>query len=176
MPINKVQYGDRTLIDITDTTATPDTVIQGFNFYAADGSRVTGSLGDATPTSAGLMSIIDKIKLDNLNVYCGTTAEWGADISFVPAKGAIIIYSDYSSRTDPDTQVTTYIPNLKIGDGNAYLVDLPFVETITRDEVLSFIQLHASDFDLHTTAAEKAFWNNKLNYSLDGENLILNRL
>lgn len=41
--VNKVVYGDTTLIDISDTTATADKIIQGYTAYGADGSKITGT-------------------------------------------------------------------------------------------------------------------------------------
>lgn len=64
--INKVEYGNDTLMDITDTTAETEDVIGGKVFYAKSGARSTGTLGDATQSTHGLMSTADKIKLDNL--------------------------------------------------------------------------------------------------------------
>ena len=64
MPTNKVIYGDQTIMDITDTSATPEGVVEGQVFYAANGTRSTGTLTDATTTTHGLMSAADKIKLD----------------------------------------------------------------------------------------------------------------
>lgn len=52
MAINKVEYGNETLIDITDTTATANTVLQNNIFYAANGTRSVGTLGDMTGATA----------------------------------------------------------------------------------------------------------------------------
>ena len=41
--VNKVIYGGQTLIDISDTTATADKILQGFTAYGADGSKLTGT-------------------------------------------------------------------------------------------------------------------------------------
>lgn len=41
--VNKVEYGGTTLIDITDTTATEDTVLAGYYFYKANGQKVMGT-------------------------------------------------------------------------------------------------------------------------------------
>ena len=43
MAVNKVIYGNETLIDITDTTATDSTVLEGTVFYNAAGVRTVGS-------------------------------------------------------------------------------------------------------------------------------------
>ena len=43
MGINKVQYGNTVLIDLTDATATADKILQGYTAYGADGSKLTGT-------------------------------------------------------------------------------------------------------------------------------------
>lgn len=64
--VNKVQFGDQTIIDISDTTAEAGDVIQGQTFYTRSGAPATGSLGDATQSTHGLMSASDKIKIDTI--------------------------------------------------------------------------------------------------------------
>lgn len=41
--VNKVVYGGQTLIDISDTTATADKILEGYTAYGADGSRLVGT-------------------------------------------------------------------------------------------------------------------------------------
>ena len=65
---NKVIYGDQTLMDITDTTASSEDVLEGEVFYSANGARNVGTLGDATTSTHGLMSAADKTKLDGINL------------------------------------------------------------------------------------------------------------
>lgn len=66
MAVNKVIYGNSTLMDITDTTATSEGVVEGQVFYSASGVRGTGTLTDATQSTHGLMSAADKTALDTL--------------------------------------------------------------------------------------------------------------
>lgn len=61
---NKIIYGDQTLMDITDTTASTNDVLEGQVFYSANGARSVGTLTDATTTTHGLMSAADKIALE----------------------------------------------------------------------------------------------------------------
>ena len=61
---NKIIYGDQTLMDITDTTASTEDVLEGQVFYSASGARSVGTLTDATTTTHGLMSAADKIALE----------------------------------------------------------------------------------------------------------------
>lgn len=64
--VNKVEFGNQTIMDITDTSANANDVIEGEVFYSATGARTVGTLGDATTSTHGLMSAADKEKLDNL--------------------------------------------------------------------------------------------------------------
>ena len=44
MAINKINYYGETLIDMTDATVTPDTLLAGVTAYGASGTRTTGTL------------------------------------------------------------------------------------------------------------------------------------
>lgn len=52
--VNKVVYGNQTLIDISDTTATADKILQGYTAYGADGSKLTGTIVDGNNLEYGL--------------------------------------------------------------------------------------------------------------------------
>ena len=64
MAINKVIYGDTTLIDISDTTAETSDVMEGKYFYDASGTKVQGS---------ALAGIID-VEVDGTSVVVDGTA------------------------------------------------------------------------------------------------------
>lgn len=98
-----------------------------------------------------------------------TTAHWNAATGFIPLKGETIIYSDYDTAIPGVT-----LPGIKIGDGLAYVQDLPFLNYTKASEILA----HLSDDDIHVTTSEKTFWSNKLNIETEtvvGETLIFNR-
>ena len=115
-----------------------------------------------------------------------TTIHWNNARGFVPMAGEVIIYDDYQIKT---WQVEEYgeivtktenIPGIKIGDGNAYVQDLPFIDEDLRDKLIT----HINNSEIHTTLAEKLFWNNKVNVDdvyeqihdeLENETLIINR-
>lgn len=44
MAINKVEYGGKTLIDLTEDTVTPETLVEGETAHDASGNRITGTL------------------------------------------------------------------------------------------------------------------------------------
>lgn len=44
MAVNKVIYGDRMIVDMTDATATSETVLKGYTAYGADGVQITGTV------------------------------------------------------------------------------------------------------------------------------------
>ena len=115
-----------------------------------------------------------------------TTENWNNAEGFIPLPGEVIIYEDYDTKTyeveeyGETVTKTVNIPNIKIGTGNAYVQDLAFVDGKTRDTLMT----HINDYDIHTTLAEKLFWNNKINVDdaeeqisgeLEDETLVLNR-
>ena len=80
-------------------------------------------------------------------VISKTTAEWNAQPGLVSKLNIIYVYTDY--EFDENNQP---IPAMKIGDGNRYVIDLPFLK---YDSV---------------TIAEKVAWNNKVTVFLDANN------
>lgn len=49
MAVNKVMYGTKTLIDLSNDTVTSDTLFKGYTAHLADGSIVTGMLFNNYP-------------------------------------------------------------------------------------------------------------------------------
>ena len=58
----------------------------------------------------------------------------------------------------------------------SYLIDMPFVNS-TDSGIEQLILDHINNNVIHISAAERNFWNNKLNYSFNeqSQNLTLNR-
>lgn len=79
-------------------------------------------------------------------ILYGTTAEWNAQPTLVSEANIMYVYTDYRVEDGQN------IPNIKIGDGLAYLIDLPFM-------------------NMDVTAAEKTFWNDKVRCYLDDVNI-----
>lgn len=91
-------------------------------------------------------------------VLYGSTASWNSQPQLVSQVGYIYIYSDYKQDGEGNN-----IPGIKVGDGNAYLIDLPF-STKLIDE-------HIANAVIHITQAERDFWNNKVTCYIDDNNI-----
>lgn len=71
-------------------------------------------------------------------IYSDTTANWNAKFGLIGKKDCLYIYTDYIIEGGIP------IPSIKVGDGKAYLIDLPFI------------------YSGNVTAEQIAFWNNKV--------------
>ena len=95
-------------------------------------------------------------------VLYASTETWNSRPQLVSERGYIYIYSDYRQNEQEQN-----IPAMKVGDGSAYLIDLPFADDL--------IQKHIADNIIHITQGEREFWNNKVRCfidPLDGHNLV----
>lgn len=101
-----------------------------------------------------------------------TTEHWNENRLFVPMKGEVIIYTDHGKIDDGYGNLID-VPGIKIGDGNAYLIDLPFVGNDVRYEIMQEIRNHEDNHIIHITQEEREYWNNKLDSELNGETLVL---
>lgn len=87
-------------------------------------------------------------------VLYNTTEYWNSQITSPSLKGVIYIYSDYQ-KDDNDNN----IPGIKVGDGNAYIPDLQFIDYKFNQHLLDTIS--------HITSAERQAWNNKVRCYVD---------
>lgn len=144
---------------------------------------ICGSLGMRTMCGSvggqGAIPIRDHSKLSNLEyaksghigfagIEFGTTAEWNANPQYRPAEGMLVVYTDYESYVDEHGE-TVYVPGFKIGDGNAYLIDKPFVGEADRQ----LLNEHIQNTEVHIQPGERIFWNNKLNYEEPESDLLV---
>lgn len=98
--------------------------------------------------------IFQKIKdLKFSRIYSDTTANWAIRGVTESLKDAIYIYTDYKEKDG------VLIPGIKIGTGNAYIIDLPFIDEIYANHILDTVA--------HITQSEREFWNNKVTCYID---------
>ena len=83
-----------------------------------------------------------------ITYFSDTTAGWASKTTLMSTADVFYIYTDYQTIVEGTS--TTYIAGIKIGDGTTYVVDLPFVSSVTSQE--------------------KNFWNNKVTCYLDANN------
>lgn len=101
-------------------------------------------VGDKSAYDLGLAY---KIKYD-------TSEGWANNVSYIPMEGELIIYTD--------------IPAIKVGDGLAYAVDLPFVTDDMRDLFIN----HMQDAVVHVTQDDRDFWDNKVRCYISYDTLV----
>lgn len=82
-------------------------------------------------------------------VISDTTQHWNSNPGLIGKKDIIYVYSDYQKDSQGNN-----IPGLKIGDGSAYLIDSPFIDTSMLE--------HINDKTIHITDEQREFWNNKV--------------
>lgn len=152
MAVNKVVFGDRVIMDISDSDINASMLPEGRIAYAGNGERIIGTGSGST------------------NVYLDTTENWNSKITYVPNAGDIIVYTDKDTIVEDET--ITYVPGIKIGDGNAYLIDIAFV----TDALSKKLMEHINNVQIHVSNEDRERWNNKLNLDIDGEALVFNRL
>lgn len=117
------------------------------------------------------------VKEARIKLKRDTTANWNSARGFIPLEGELIVYNDYATtkKIVDGVEKVIAVPAIKIGDGRAYVQDLPFVNDDLRDQILN----HINNPEIHVTMAEKLFWNNKLNVNdnseVVNEALIFNR-
>ena len=79
-------------------------------------------------------------------IVSNTKEAWDSNPQAISEKDICYVYTNYTNVDGVD------IPNIKIGDGNSYLIDLPFIYSggVTQEQI--------------------DFWNNKVAVMIDPEN------
>lgn len=100
---------------------------------------------------------IDALYLGSIrlpNVYIRTTQEWNQNPNFIGQPGVLYVYSDYIEKTishQGEPLKTQLIPGIKVGDGQAYLIDAPFI----------------NDRNFYISDSDRAKWDNKISFPND---------
>lgn len=97
-------------------------------------------------------------------IESATTSEWNSTPGLVSEKNHIYVYTDHQTKTDEEGNIIN-IPGIKVGDGLAYLIDLPFTDTLYAEHILNKT--------IHIDQQERETWNNKVSVMTRGEELIL---
>lgn len=89
------------------------------------------------------------------NVYIRTTQEWNENPNFIGQSGVLYVYSDYIEEEVIEQGETRkkLIPGIKVGDGQAYLIDAPFI----------------NNRSFYISESDRARWNNKISFPNDSK-------
>ena len=96
-------------------------------------------------------------------IYYGTTEYWTSQRTLISEKNVLYVYTDYDEVDE------NKLPAFKLGDGNAYLIDLPFLDA----KINAKIDTHIADAICHITQEEREYWNSKVRVIEDGDRIIL---
>lgn len=131
----------------------------GNSFRVNLANNVTEQIRMISPSSSAFLG----------RITINTTDGWNAQRTYVPIKGEIVIFSDRHVIDDVN------YPGIKVGDGMAYVVDLPFFGDDETNSIMGIINDHINNESIHVSMEDRDFWNAKLNYETVGENLIFTR-
>ena len=112
-------------------------------------------------SGAGLRAAIDVMNTGALPLHFGSTAYWNAAPDLIGKKDHIYVYTDYAEIERDGEKIA--VPNIKIGDGSAFLIDNPFITTSVEE----LLEAHIADDVRHITEEERSFWNNKVSCYID---------
>ena len=169
--INKVVFGDRTLIDLTADTVTEDTLLSGYTAHRRDGEVIEGNVqvpevlndlddvnienpqdGDILTYNMNQNSWVNSVLPENIaRVLAATEAQWNSNPQRIAEENTLYIYTDH------DTVDGKPVPAMKVGDGTSYLIDKMFIT-----DNASMLLNHINDLTIHTNTQEKTFWSSKI--------------
>lgn len=95
-------------------------------------------------------TLANEVVIKGANVYMNTVEYWNSNPLLIAKDKAIYVYTNY------DEFEGQAIPGIKVGDGKAYLIDIPFISG-NKDA----FEDHIRNSTIHVTQEEKDFWNNK---------------
>lgn len=118
---------------------------------------------DGVMTNVG--AVLDDLTQSSVSIEIHTSQDWIDAGRAISKKGTFYVYSDGFTQ---DGQV---IPRVKLGDGMAYISDLPFLDSYLLNQIFD----HINDNNRHITPQQRLFWNNKLNVD-DSQEIVDNAL
>lgn len=139
--------------DVLEVRASGDTVrvrdlTVSTTLYPTDKVMIVGAEDEHLVTMQTLQDYLN-LHLDK-QVLFGTMAEWNAQGGLVSEAGKLYVYTDY--RTD---SAGHNLAGVKVGDGDAYLIDMPFTDELYFD--------HIQDSTIHVTESDKLRWDDAVN-------------
>lgn len=120
-----------------------------------------GGGGTVAITDHSLLTNLEYLKSGHTGfagIEFDTTANWNAKRDYRPPEGMLVVYTDYETYENDQGEMVV-VPGFKIGDGNAYLIDKPFIGEAESE----LLRKHIQDQDVHIRPGERERWDDKLN-------------
>lgn len=149
----------------SDHTVTLPDETNSIGSVSVDGTTISSSsAGDTISLTSGANITLtpDAVnKTINIasasSVKSGTTSYWQTHGNVISTKDVLYIYTDWKKNSDNED-----IPGIKVGDGLAYISDLPFTDQLWAEHVLDSL--------IHVSASDRANWDAKVRCYLDTNN------
>lgn len=115
MAVNKVEYYGNTLVDLTDATATAETVLAGYTAYGADGNLIRGTASSMKRTEVNITLSASRWNDNNQQtvsvsgVTAGSTIISGGDEGSEPEYSTCEVYCSGQANGSL-TFSCTYLP------------------------------------------------------------------
>lgn len=115
-----------------------------------------------------LTNLVNRLQNEKVSFQIDSKENWDSQTLLVSEKDTVYFYTNYKTKTLGNDTVQN-IPGIKIGDGSAYLIDLPFI-----GQNPDFEQ-HIRNTVIHITSQERTTWNDKVSCEVaqnDNQNLM----
>ena len=126
MAINKVEFGGQTLIDLTEDTVTPSTLMAGETAHDRSGAAIVGTATGGSSTLAQLTDVnLTNLSDEQIIKYNSTTQKW----ENTDAGGSDIVHL---TKAEYDA-----LPDTKLSDNKIYMLeDVPSSDTEDKHIIL----------------------------------------
>ena len=149
----------------SDHTVTIPTETSSIGGISVGGTTVaSSSAGDTVSLTAGTNITLTPdaqnktIQIASASsIVSGTTSYWQTHGNVISTKDVLYIYTDWKQNSDNED-----IPGIKVGDGLAYISDLPFTDELWAAHVLDTL--------IHVSASDRTNWDAKVRCYLDTNN------
>lgn len=115
-------------------------------------------------------SVVVDVSFDGISeILYGSRSHWESRPEFVPSEGQLVVWTDHGTATDGQGNEVN-VPGFKVGDGNAYNLDLPFVGEDVSSFIENALSSHVGNASIHVSSEDRLNWNSKVDVSDTVEN------
>lgn len=118
----------------------PSALNDGYVYFTTDTGKIY--------IDSILQNKLQRTLINSDYIKSASSDEWDAQSDLISQKNVFYVYRDDDNLT-----------GIKIGDGRAYLIDLPWIDNDVRQ--------HIVNKDIHLTSDERAKWNTAITCAID---------